>query len=132
MQSLGQSFEEAVEGAFQLVHQPLDLLIGRIPGESFGERFLSRTQLALRHRRLALLDAERRIPEQIDDFLDGPWRAVVDQAVLGRPQGQDRDAVDWKRSCRWPITPSARTTGSRSPGFSTRRFRSAMMARAIG
>ena len=55
----------AVEGLLQLIHQPIDLGGRRITLQRVGQGLARLLELPLGQRHIALLDAQRRLPQQV-------------------------------------------------------------------
>ena len=62
---LDHRLEHAVDRLLQLLDQLLDLGVGRVVGERVLQPLLDRAQIALGHRQLAVLDAQRGVPQQV-------------------------------------------------------------------
>ena len=62
---LGERLQIAVERLAQLLHQPLDLGVGRVLGERVLQLLLQPPQIALGERHVAVLDAQRGVPQQL-------------------------------------------------------------------
>ena len=108
----GERLQIAVERLLQLLHQPLDLRVGRVFGERVLQLLLQAPQLALGERHASVLDAQRGVPQQLLDLGDRA-RVVVDRRsrCCGEAQREDR------RRYRRGRAPAARADrrGSRPP-----------------
>ncbi len=92
---LGQRLHELLHGLAQFLHQARDLLVGRIVLQRILQRLLGVAQAALGQRQIAVLDAERDLPE----IIGGAAQHVViigeGQTGAGRPHGEEmRDIGD--------------------------------------
>src|SRR3546814_8185823 len=89
---LGHAVEICVHRRLQLVEQPFDLGVGRSPGQRIAKRLLRLTQGSRRNREPAVLDAQRRVPQELLHLGDGLLPAV-DEAPRGGGQRQEYDEV---------------------------------------
>ena len=90
---LGHRLQIAVERLAQLLHQALDLLVGRALGERFLELLLQPAQVALGEREIAVLDAQRGVPQQLRHGGDRLLAVVGAQPLLRHAQPEIDDAV---------------------------------------
>ena len=63
--------EELVESPLQFGHEPLQLLVARALLERLAQGVLELAQFALGERQAAILEVQRRVPQQIEDVVQG-------------------------------------------------------------
>ena len=104
----------AIERLAQLVHQPLDLGVGRILGERILQLLLQAPQILLGQRHPAVLDTQRRLPEDLLDAGDGVLVIVALQAKLREVQREkDRGVVAVEHRPRVQIAKNLGDSGGR-------------------
>ena len=114
---LGERLKVAVERLAQLVHQPLDLGIGRVLRERILQLLLQAPQILLGQRHPAILDAQRGFPEDLLDAGDGGLVAALLQPELRQMQRQiDRRVVAIQHRARVQIADDL-GHGGRGPGI---------------
>ena len=129
---LGQRGHELVHRLLQLVHQPLDLGVGRAVGERVLQRLLEPAQVALGQRQVAVLDAQGGSHSRRLHAVDGGAGGVEGQPALRHLQAEEHDQiVVVGRRLRADGVEGAGHR-RRSSGLAISCLRCSMIARAIG
>jgi hypothetical protein len=68
---LHHGLKELVERPLQFGHQPFQLLVACALLQRLAQSFLKLAQLALGERQLAVLEMQRRVPQQLEDLVHG-------------------------------------------------------------
>ena len=84
----GELLHELVERLAQLVHEPLDLFVGGALLKRLGEVLLGFTHTPLGFGEIAVLEAQRDVPELIDHALHAGARAVAHKPPVGGAQAE--------------------------------------------
>ena len=90
---LGHGLQVAVERLAQFLHQALYFLIGRALGERFLKLLLQAAQIALGEREIAVLDAQRGVPEQLRNRGNRLLAVIGAQSLLRHAKPEIDDAI---------------------------------------
>ena len=91
--------QEAVHSGAQLIHELLDFLVAGAAFERLPQRLLGAAQTGLRVRDVAVLDADRHLPEPLGDFA----QIVVGLGANERPEDRAQPKIDagvWRKFFR--------------------------------
>ena len=107
---LGELLDVLAQRVAQLLHQVVDLGIGRTLLQSLGELVLRLAQRALGIGQIAVLDAQRELPQPVGDALDRLARVLAPERMVDGAQAE----IDSRISSMKPLGSSVRASSARS------------------